>query len=1505
MQTHLIIKKFFSVQLFIFISLMVFSQAFPVDKEKFSKVYSQEVGYTGEIRKNGKSMSREFSNFWETDSLTPDEKTQFINTANIMASKGCKGYPDFVAFADIMLNFNRKNIDKGQYDDYEKALIELLNDGKRPNLKNISEYLLRIDALLVNDIVSKTSRTLWKAENNSFLIDYDKEIIIIFDNINLVGYKGVDSLKIYKTGGIYYPMKNKWVGKDGIVGWERVRYGLDSIQAKLGHYNIDMRNMTYTADSVVFTNSMFFKQPMLGKLIDKAGNIDNPYKSNYPKFTSYNQHFELKDIVKGVDYEGGFSIHGSSFIGSGTKDEPARITITKNDTISLDAFSKAFYIDNKMIVTDNCAIILRLAKDSIFHPHLTFRFHNQIGLLELIRTKDGMSKVNFTNSYHQLTMDFTWMKWFIEKFKIDFTMIKTPGVPNEAMFESTDYYRLEKYKNIQKRDPQHPLVVITGFISSWAGYPEFYLDDLAKYMKYSPSQVVQMILSLAHEGYLSYDTETQYIKVFPEAWKMIEAHRGTKDSDVMQLYSKTEGNTANAELSLLNFDLKIDGIPSVHLSDSQNVKVFPIDRKINMKRNRSFTFNGTIQAGQFYFYGNNFKFDYNRFMIELVQCDSMKMVAETDYLDAEGKPKPAIVRNNLEHINGEFFIDEPMNKSGKQDFPEYPKFNSKDKTYVYYDRQDVFNRAYKRNKFYFEVEPFELDSIEGYSRSNLHFDGTLHSGGIFPPIKETLVLRKNDFSLGFNTHTPKEGLPLYEGKATYYNEIDLSNEGLRGVGKIDYLSSKINADFLIFFLNHMEGHSEEFAINQQKAPVEYPEVTGRDNTLRWNVEEDDFFIKKDTADFDMYENQGRFDGDLTLKQSGLYGKGILHITKAKLTSNLFHFSQDIVDADTANFDLYTINILNTDFESDNVNTKVDFTKRKGEFKTNGENTIWKFPKNKYISEMNQMTWYMDQEELAISADTDVLEKLEAAGDDISPNEWEDLFLEGPKFTSVHPRQDSLNFVAPMAKYNYKEHIIYAEGVKFIKVADATIYTDDGYITIEKDAIMRPISNAKIIANSTSRYHTIYNSVVSIFSKKGYTAYGDYDYLDNTRLPQTIHFNKIGVDASGQTYAKGDIIEPDNFKLSSFYDFQGAVSLYANQKNLEFNGGVRVRYECDTSAANWLKFKNFIDPDEIYIAVDSLPVNINNSRLTAGILLSNSNKIYPSFLGKKRNQYDQELFTAKGYLHYDTNEGRYMIASEEKLNEPSLPGNYLHIHRSICNVFGNGRVNFSKDFGLFKPNTIGDILYYPDRDTTEFELSMILDAHFNKDAMQNMADRLNTTQGLVGINPRDEIFEKALVEYLGTQIADEWFSNQSLGNYSKLPKELADKFVFTELLFIYYPELNSFIHYGPIGIANIGKNQVNKYVFGFIKFEKSRRGDVFEILLEPGAENYYYFRYNANTFSAISSDETFNQIVYDTKPGQRELKQDGLFYQYGLGSSTYMKRFKKEMYRKFNIDEDTE
>ncbi|MDR2010496.1 MAG: hypothetical protein LBQ22_08435 [Bacteroidales bacterium] len=1491
------------ILLFIFLLFSIFKYGFSqfsMEHERFIREFSQNLNNTGNVRENAKSMSKEFSTFWLSDSITFEEKNKFIKTANLMSSKGCSPYPDFVCFADNLLLFKRKRINDNQYINYDKALNDMLNDGNRPNLKNISEYLTLINSFLSKNIVLQNVRTYWKVENNTFNIDYDKEIVIDFAGVNLIGYQGVDSLKIYNTTAKYYPARKYWNGKGGLVTWERVGHGADSIKARLADYNIDMRTISYTADSVLFTNSYFFNEDLLGKLTDKAENIENPAKSNYPRFTSYKQHFVLEDIFKDVDYEGGFSMYGRSFVGSGTKENPAKIIITKNDSISLTAATDAFYIENQ-IVADKCAITLHIGGDSIYHPYLTFRYHDNIRYLELVRTKDDMSTVNYINTYHKIDMDFTWMRWAIDKEKIEFNTITAQETTKEALFESLNYYTLEKYKNMKKRDPQHPLEVITNFVSAWAGYPEFYLDDLASWMKYSKTQVLGLVMNLAYQGYLNYDAETEFIKVYPIAWEFMEAHRGVRDSDVIQFYSKTDPNTTNAELSLLNFDLKINGVNNVHLSDSQNVKVYPVDKKIIVKKDMNFIFDGTIQAGQFYFYGTNFTFNYNRFMIDLTNCDSIKMVASTEYLNEKGTPALAIVQNQLEQINGEFFIDDPMNKSGRKDFPEYPRFNSLNKTYVYYDSPKVYNKVYDRNKFYFEVDPFSLDSIKGYDKENLKFNGTLYSGDIFPPIKETLVLRDFDFSLGFKTKTPSSGLPLYEGKATFNNDIDLSNKGLRGAGKIKYLTSSIDADYLLFFPEEMQGHSKNIEIKEQNAPVEFPYAQGIDNTLNWYVNDDQFHIQKESEDFKMFNDKAILDGNLNLTSAGLNGNGTINIDNARIISDVFNFKKVEINADTSEFALYTQNILDIDFISKNIKSSINFDDRQGKFKSNGKLSSWRFPKNQYISEMTDMTWSMDKKELEVNIAEEMLAIIKETNAEESPEDWESLFTEGPKFTSIHYKQDSLSFFSPRVIYDYGQNLLKAEDVRFIRIADALIYTDtkNEKVEIEKDAIIRPLKNSKIIANNDTKYHSIYDATSNIISRNKYVAKGYYDYISITEESQKIYLDTVYINGLGKTQASGKVFEHNEFTLSPYFKYQGTINLYANNKYLEFSGATQIVHNCDSINTQWMKFKATIDPENIFIPVDTFPTSINNSRLSNSLVLTNTNNISPVILGKK-GTYDHELLQTNGFMTYDMENEIYKIGSREKLLNKDTIGNYIEFNRSSCTSYGEGLFNLSNDFLSFKPNAIGYFDYTPENDTIELHISMILDAYFNKDAHKSMADKINSTGGLNGINLRDESYEKAIYQYLGADKADEWFSNLSKANYSKLPKELSDKFIFTDISLTWYKNLQSFIYYGPIGIANIGKEQVNKQVFGIIKIEKTRRGDTFELLLEPESNLSYYFKYDTrNGFTAISSDDAFNEIIINSK--QKQIKIDGLTHTYGIGGKEQMNNFRKDMYRRLKIE----
>jgi hypothetical protein len=1487
-----------------------FSQTFSLSYDKFIKEFSPNLNNSGEFRENAKSISKEFTDFWELGNMSLDEKDQFIKTANLMQSKGCKAYPDFVCLADNVMLFKNNSIDNNQYKNYELALTDLLNSGKRPNLKDISEYLVAMNIFLSKNIIVRNQRTHWKVDNNSFQIKYDKGLVVEFENVDLIGYQNVDSLKIYKTNARYNYYTKEWNGSGGIVGWERVGYDLETIHAKLQKYTIDMKNISYVADSVLLINNLYFKEQLLGKISDKTANSDKVSESNYPRFTSYLQQFKVKDIVPGMDYEGGFSIHGKNYIGSGTKDKLAHISIRKNDSIYFSATSSAFYLDSKSIFSNVCAITIHFSEDSIYHPHLNFKYDNEKRFLELVRTKEDYSRILYTNSYHHIAMDFTWLKWFIDTEKIEFATISNQNYDKEAGFESLNYYTLEKYRQMRKRDPQHPLEVVTEFIASWSGVTEFYLEDLSNYMGYGKNQVLQLILNLAYQGYLYYDMETEFIKVYPNAWEFIEAHRGTKDSDIIQFYSKISGDTPNAELSLLNFDLKINGIETVHISDLQNVKIYTDvnKRQIILKKNLSFLFDGYIQAGQFHYYGSNFKFDYNRFLIELTNCDSMKMVAETEILDEKGNYRPAIVRNKLEHVNGEFYIDDPQNKSGRRMFPEYPKFNSASTSYVYYDRHDVQNKAYKRDNFYFEVEPFFLDSLKGYARENLRFKGTLHSGGIFPPIDETLVLRNNDFSLGFNTHTGPSGLSLYEGKATYWNEIDLSNHGLRGVGKIEYITSTFDADYLLFLPEQMKGHAENFAMKKRAGEVEFPTASGRDNTLNWYVNRDQFSIIKESDEFKMFDNKATINGNLSLASSGLSGNGAVYIENARITSELFKYKKEEINADTSKFSLYTQSILDLDFEANNVNTHINFDDRNGKFKTNGDLTTWVFPKNKYMSQMSDMTWHMDKKELESNASLDVLAGLRQINAMEEPEYWESMFGQGPKFTSTHFAQDSLFFYSPRVVFDYEKLILKADDVKFIRVADAAIYPDSKEkITIERDAVIHPLSNAIIVADTINRYHNIFNSSVNISGKKKYTAKGEYNFLNGIKTIQKINFDTIYVDAIGQTRASGKIEESYNFTLSPKFAFQGDINLMAQQEHLEFNGGTKIIHQCENYNAAWLKFRSIIDPENIYIPIDSIPYDIKGNRVSAGMLLShNYQNMYPAFVGNKTTMQDQEIFFSSGVLYYDMESNDFIINSKEKINNPDTTGNFLRLNDFYCNVEGSGQFLLSRDFGLLKPNAIGRFEYYPGNDTISFYLAMLMEAHFSKDAQKIMANKLNSTPGLNGISFTEETYEKAIFEYLGEKTAQKWFEHISRFELNKIPNQLTDKFVFTDLEFTWDAKTNSFIHYGPIGIANIGKEHINKYVYGFIKIEK-RRGDVLEILLEPDSETWFYFKYQmdrnrSGVFRSVSSDEQYNIEIYNANEKQRTINEGGYIYQYGVGSSNDVKKFRTDMYRKFNVNE---
>ena len=83
------------------------------------------------------------------------------------------------------------------------------------------------------------------------------------------------------------------------------------------------------------------------------------------------------------------------------------------------------------------------------------------------------------------------------------------------------------------------------------------------------------------------------------------------------------------------------------------------------------------------------------------------------------------LENEITISNGELLVDTNINKSGiwKEDYPQYPIIRSYDHSRVFYDQEEIFSGVYDRERFYFDLDPFEIDSLDSYNRSSLSFSG--------------------------------------------------------------------------------------------------------------------------------------------------------------------------------------------------------------------------------------------------------------------------------------------------------------------------------------------------------------------------------------------------------------------------------------------------------------------------------------------------------------------------------------------------------------------------------------------------------------------------------------------------------------------------------------------------------------------------------------------------------------------------------------------------------------
>lgn len=1438
----------------------------------------------------------DFTMKWDSSAFSPDIMTEIVDVSSQLSARNLRPVPHFDSFIKTLNYFAEFKRNDDFFTNWLNGLSELAFN-PRFTSDNIHMFLRNTASTITENVLYESSSVKWKVKDHELSFMHDTVFYIEVKDATLTCYAQKDSTEIYNVTGNYYPEFQLFRGSKGTVTWEKAGFDKRDVYAEINDYSINTSRSSFTADSARFLHSTYFRQPVLGQLTDQAAGFSGK-TATFPRFTTYTTKFNINDLYRDVDYDGGLAFEGETVKGTGQNYSPAEIRMFRNDTLYLRIASKEFAFSRSGINSLEAALTLYLDKDSIYHTNLGFSYIADTRQVNLFRTNNPVSKSPYFNSFHNVDMYFEYLSWNMNESNIILSRSRGASI-GQARFESSSFFYSDYFMQLMGLDEYHPLYRLVKF-AEWYYSETFPVQEFAKWLNKPEEAVTGLCIDMANKGFIFYDRTNNEVTIKQKTKDFIEFNAKRKDYDVLTIVSETRAPEDNASLDLRNYRLTINGVKQVFLSDSQMVVIYPDKNQIVLGKNRNLQFDGVVEAGLFTIFGNNFSFNYDTFKIRLQKIDSIKIAVETGERDINGNRLIRHVDNVIQMGTADLYIDDPENKSGLKSYQQYPIINARTYSYIFYDKIPGLEGVYPQKDFYFRINPFSYENIDHYSNQDLNLEGEFFAGNILKPTRQYLTIQETN-SLGFHMSIPEDGIELYEGRGMLFNNLSMDNRGLLGNGKVTHLTSETLSDEFRFFPDSMLTTASSFIIREDPGGI-YPELSSRDVRIKWNIPEEVWFAESTTGkNFEMFANGTVLNGSLSLTPGRLYGSGVIDMSESRITSGMFNFASNAVRADTADYNIKSRTTDGYSFIAENANTDINFDEKKARFRLNTDSSMVKFPEIQYICTMTDFSYDMNTRILSME------QKGKSDSPLLSPEELlavDRRYPDEPTFFSTNNLSDTIKFSSWKGSYHLDREMIEAENINYIPIADALIQPAEGRITITRRAQIQQLNNALIAVNNK---HILHDARVDIESTKRYSGSAVYDYVDENRDIQQISFREITVDTL-TTSAKGSIPSGQKFMLSPAFSFAGDVNLSARQDHLIFTGSAGIVNDCSRVRSYNVKFKSSIDPGNVLIPVSEKPRDANDNMVFSGSFISTDSLIiYPAFLSAQRSWTDVALVNASGYLYYDNPSSTYLISSMQKIADRKASGNMIAFDRMNCIINGEGVLNFGAKFDLVKFASAGNVKHDIDSGKITVEAVFGIDFHFSPEALQIMADEMKLVPTLKPVNLNGELISRGMEDIFGVTAATRIKEEMTLyGTSRNLPKEFTYELFINEAKMYWNESTSSFRSTGKIGLGYVGSQPINLYVDGFIEIQRRRSGDMIDIYLKANDNTWYYFSYFRGVMMTQSGNNTFNTMIADMKANDRKHPDSSVRvpYSYMIAVEDRLSRFLRRMSGDGGIDDET-
>ncbi len=1269
-----------------------------------------------------------------------------------------------------------------------------------------------------------------------------------------------DSMRIKETDGTLLLKERIYAGDNAVINWPADNKNAKGAVVNLGQFFIRTDRSDFWSPNA----SMTFPDRISGK-VDGVFEFKSQRRkvntlSDYPIFTSMeaNINVDLKD--PNLKYRGGIQIKGNKYFGTSISRKDGVLTILDGNGNQAIFRSPWFeFREDSTIYAKQASLTIKHQGDSLFHPAVEMWYKSQERELIALRTEE-YQVTPFVSTYFEVDINAEILKWNMNQDSIRFSIVMGKDlVP--VTIESKDFFNDARFGRLSGGMVFHP-VVTSVYYARMYNTRQFADLELSEHFKTPIKQIRAGMKVLKEYGFGTYDRETGLVTLNDKAFRYADASGNKIDYDNIMIPSVAP-DVDNAIWRLDSGDMIVNGVERFFFTSDFKVYAEPDSSQITLLKNRNIKMNGMVNAGDFQYRGKDYLFDYDAFLVQLTQVDSIRIQLNQDTTQTATGEQTAL-NNHLNETSGTLYLDDPSNKSGLKKSLAYPDFISESSSVVYFDGPEVLNGAYDKS-VKFVIPPHEDDSLS--IDEALSFSGTFNSGGIFPDFQETLKLQP-DKSLGFIHKIPDEGYNLYGTSAKTYENIRLSNSGMRGTGKIDFITSTIYSDDFVYYPDSVAAYGTGGVIRPGDANgSSYPEAVLGPYRMHWEPRIDSMYLKNIRKPFKFYNATAELDGAVDITTRGVYGSGTMFTRGSKAKSQELEFKEYSYGARHAAFEVLTDNPQKPALQGKDIRLNFDLVKNSAVISPEKAGVAaLEFPYAQMRTSITKAVWDLEDSTVTMTKPANVP-------------------IENSYFYTTREELDSLAFNAEEATYDFNSKELFVKGIPYITVADAEIIPENNETTILENFELQEFKNARIKIDTLHEYHYLTQGEIKILSRNRFIGSAVYELVTgvDTFDIRFDHFDLLDVPLKDggvrkMTVSDGEVLAKDNLIINPGFFYKGKVRMYADQPQLILDGSVKLILR-DPSYDYWVQFKRERGETGVAFQFENAFLS-DESQAIAGIHFDLRGGIYPTFVEKRENESDEDLFMAKGLFQYDEENKVYKIENPDKTDGVSFEGHTMIYNDSTQDIVIEGQAQF---FSKFNETVTIDaaVMGNGNMETNEFDLDAFLAINLanSDDFMELMADDLIDIIERLG-PPLANENELELLYKLANMTSDKVakdYEKASLKDYKPMvdmDESLEKSIVVSGVKLKWSNTERAFYNTTKLAISNIGDEDINAKLDGFIEMKKDQsNNDVLNLFIQAAPGTWYYISYASNNLYLYSSNSKFNDEVTaksnfgSAKPGE--------------------------------------